>query len=197
MASPVASPPVSPTVKYVVPEVNLDKQKITQLENELNRLKNSSTNISENSRAIANKYLETLIIELSEKGILNTTDINNIKIKLNSKLLTVDEILLSLETLKKEGKVNKNDDSIYNELPAEFYAPLANKKLGEWDNDYTILNTTKWQVPMARPPVCVSSTPCQVCPTDSSNYPVNLKSWDNSRQITQSSNINKKWIANQ
>ena len=152
------------------------------------------------NNSIAIKYFESLINDLSEKGLLDQNEIANIKIKMNSKLLTIEEIIKSLEVLKTTGKSKFNklkDDSIYNELPPEFYAPLADKKLNEWDNDYTILNTTKWQVPMLRPPVCVNTIPCQICPSDSSNYSVNLKYWDESRYVTSDNKINKKWVANQ
>jgi hypothetical protein len=49
---------------------------------------------------------------------------------------------------------------------------------------------------MAIPPVCINNSPCMVCPSDSSNYPVNLKQWNDSLSVT-GGKINKKWAADQ
>ena len=185
-----------------VMEVNKVKK---DLENQINKLK-----VQLNSRMIPNangkiaaKYFESLLKDLNEKGVLDASDIENIQLKMRSKLLTVEEVISSLEMLKKEGKSKVRskdgkvkDDRVYSELPSDFYSPLGDKIANEWDNDYTILNTNKWQVPMPRPPVCINTAPCKVCPTDSSNYPVNLKQWDDSRYVTQSK-INKKWSDDQ
>ena len=158
----------------------------------------SQTVVSPSDSIIANKYFESLISDLENKGILDNAEINNIKTKIRSKLLTLDEVIASLEILKKEGNANKTvkNDRDYSELPSEFYDPIGNKIANNWDNEYTILNTNKWQVPMARPPVCINTAPCKVCPSASSNYPVNLKEWDDSRSIT-GGKLNKKWAADQ
>ena len=63
-------------------------------------------------------------------------------------------------------------------------------------NEFTILNTDKWQIPQSRPPVCISNGPCKVCPTNTDGYPANLKEWDNSRVISNTK-INKKWALDQ
>ena len=89
---------------------------------------------------------------------------------------------------------NQNNDLKYNELPLDFFKPIGDQIANDWSNDYTILNTDKWKVPMQRPPLCINTNPCKVCPNDL-NYPVNLKSWDESRVISQT-NINKDWILN-
>ena len=122
---------------------------------------------------------------------------------MRSKLLTMEEIISSLETIKKEGKPRVRsvdgkikNDNIYNELPSDFYSPLGDKIANEWDNEYTILNTNKWQVPMPRPPVCINTSPCKVCPSDSSSSHVNLKQWDDARYVT-SNKVNKKWAQDQ
>jgi hypothetical protein len=152
---------------------------------------------------IANKYYESLIVDLASKGIIDANDIDNIRAKLQSKLLTMDEVIKSLELLKKDGKAKVRQangkiksDYEYSELPSDFYNPIGDKIANEWDNDYTILNTNKWQVPMTRPPVCINTTPCKVCPSDSSNYPVGLKQWDDSRTVS-GNRINKKWAEDQ
>ena len=184
--------------------MEVDKVK-KELQQEINKLKvqlNSQVTTGSNGK-IAAKYFDSLLSELNDKGVLDARDIENIQLKMKSKLLTVEEVISSLEMLKKEGKSRVRsgdgkvkDDKVYNELPSDFYSPLGDKISNEWDNEYTILNTSKWQVPMPRPPVCVNTAPCKVCPSDSSNYPVNLKQWDDSRYVSQSK-INKKWSDDQ
>lgn len=185
----------------------LEVEKIKrQFENEIDALKVQlqSKLVQPNSNnKIVNKYFESLLDDLVDKELLDSNDIENIRIKIRSKLLTMEEIISSLETLKKEGKPKIHsvdgkikDDRIYNELPSDFYSPIGDKIANEWDNEYSILNTNKWQVPMPRPPVCINTTPCSVCPTDSSASSVNLKQWDDARYVT-SNKINKKWSQDQ
>jgi hypothetical protein len=194
------------TREQVKCDVEIEKTR-QKLQNEINELKNyiymKEKHIDENN--IATRYLETLIKKLYRDGIITKEEIENIRIKLSSKLLTLDEVLTSLETLKKQGKVvvseeHRNNivknDFIYNELPSDFYHPIGDKIANEWDdgNEFTILDTSKWKVPMPKPPICVTTTPCQVCPSDSSSNYATLKSWDNSRNISNVS-INKKWAS--
>ena len=166
------------------------------------QLKSAPINYSDDNN-IAGKYFESLLTDLQDKHLIDTFDIDNIKLKLRSKLLTFNEIINSLELIKTEGRSKARtvdgqiiNDTQYNELPNEFYSPLGDKLAGEWENDYTLLNTNKWRVPMPRPPVCINTSPCKVCPKDSSTYPVNLKEWDNSRHVTQPA-INTKWAEDQ
>ena len=177
-----------------------------QMEDQLIELKEqlkARTAIPASSAKIANRYFESLMNDLADKGILDAGEIDNIQAKLRSKLLSMDEVIASLETLKQEGKSKvrvqegkvKNDRE-YSELPSDFYTPLGQQVPNEWASEYTILNTNKWQVPMPRPPVCINTQPCKVCPSDSSNYPVNLKQWDDSRYVT-GGRINKKWAEDQ
>jgi hypothetical protein len=201
---PLIIPQTPDVVNKVGCAMEVDKVK-KELENEINKLKsmvNNMASVNPDSK-IAEKYFDSLLNELNERGVIDSRDIENILLKMKSKLLTIEEVISSLEMLKKEGRSRARttdgkvkDDKVYNELPSDFYSPLGDKIANEWDNDYTILNTNKWQVPMPRPPVCVNTAPCKVCPTDSSNYPVNLKQWDDSRYVTQSK-INKKWSDDQ
>lgn len=97
------------------------------------------------------------------------------------------------------GNVNiVKNDMVYNELPAGFFTPLGDKIANEWDeNEYTILNTDKWRVPMQQPPVCINAAPCTVCPSDAGAYfPVSLKNWDKSRYVTQNT-VNQAWAKDQ
>ena len=142
------------------------------------------------------KYLNVLILELYTKKIINFNDIENIKMKLESQLLTISDVILSLEQIKTMGK-NENDLK-YNELEQKMMKPIGGNISNDWSNSYTILNQSLWQLPMKRPPVCIASEPCSVCPTDSSTYPLNLQKWDQSRNITANEpKISKLWIENQ
>ena len=147
---------------------------------------------------IAMKYINSLLDDLYQKGIIDSTDSTNIKIKLTSHLLTPEEIINSLEKLKvhavAKNKEKIQDDSQYNELPTDFTKPIGGN-LNKWDNEFTLLNTNKWQVPMPKPPVCVNTTPCKVCPNDSSYFAINLKDWDDSRVISDVK-LNKSWAEN-
>ncbi len=80
--------------------------------------------------------------------------------------------------------------------------PNMHKPLGEYTNDfnnsfeygYAYLNTSKWSVPMYRPPVCKTDDNCKVCATATSGYPVDVKEWNNSRKIMPPDNINTEYI---
>jgi hypothetical protein len=119
--------------------------------------------------------------------------------KVESKLVDIDEVISTLENLKLTGKKKPkkplSNDSIYNELDEDLSKPIGGNISNKWESQYSILNTNKWKVPMARPPVCVNTTPCQVCPTTESGY-VDLASWDTSR-VLSSTNINKNWADSQ
>ena len=156
----------------------------------------------ESDKALIQKYFDTMTSELKQRDLLSDDDISAIKLKVSTKLLTMDEAMSSLEKLKaspKKAKSEIKNDFKYNELPSEFYNPIGDKIANEWsvDNEYAILNTNKWQVPTTRPPVCINSEPCKVCPTDSGNFfPVSLKNWDQARIISDTK-INQKWAADQ
>jgi hypothetical protein len=110
---------------------------------------------------IATKYMETLVEELTNKRILDETDVKNLKLKIKNNLLTLVEAVESLEKLKKEASpqniYKRRNDSMFNELPSDFMSPIG-EGISNWDNEYTILNTNKWQVPVQRPPPCIVTT---------------------------------------
>jgi len=166
--------------------------KINQLTEQLNMKQSIAS-----SSMIASKYYSSLINELNERGVLDVNEIQNIKLKLDSKLLSIDEVIASLEKLKANSKSKiKSDiksDHKYNELPSEFYSPMGGNIANNWDNQYTILDTNRWQVPMPRPPVCINTAPCKVCPSESGYFPVvTTKDWDQSRKVSNTK-INKDW----
>lgn len=176
---------------------NQINEEINVLKSQLD-IKHQQSSISDK---IADKYFESLMTELLNKGLLNKAEIDNIKLKLQSKLLTLDEIINSLELLKKQGKTTTKEngivqnDEIYNELHPDYLKPIGDKIANEWANDYAILNTDKWRVPMPTPPVCINTQPCPVCPTTSDTV-VSLKHWDESRYV-EPVKVNKKWTDDQ
>lgn len=103
------------------------------------------------------------------------------------------------DQLQTSSQQKVNNDFRYNELPLEMYVPLGDKVANQWstDNAYAMLNTNQWQVPMPRPPVCINTEPCKVCPSDEGNYgQVPLTKFDSSRKITNT-NINRGWANDQ
>ena len=178
--------------------VEVDRIK-KELADELLKLKSGNNYNDINSGTIADRYLNTLMIELKEKDLLNDFDINNIKLKLKNKVISIMEMITNLENMKKEGVNNNNktfnNDNNYNELSSDFMKPIGSGIANDWDNDYAILNTNKWTVPMEKPPVCVNSKN-DFNPMESSNQVFKLKEWNNSSKITDKLNLNKKWINN-
>lgn len=139
------------------------------------------------------KYFNYLLNELVSNNILNDSDVQNIKNKINLKLLTMNEVITSLENLKStKVSVQPMNDSKYNELPSGYFQPIGDKISNDWDNQDSILNTDRWSVPMPRPPVCINNTPCKVCPTDSTDT-LSLKNWNNSTRFSNTT-INKNWM---
>ena len=185
-------------------EIEVSKMR-REMEERINKLKeelNSKTNTSNNSK-FGKRYLNVLIADLLEKKILEKSDVENLNAKLISGASTLEEVLQSLERLRSIGVPKKSadarnnaNDMKYSDLPAESYKSLGGDISNQWQNEYTILNTEKWQVTQPRPPVCISNTPCKVCPTNTEGYPASLKEWDNSRVIT-TQKISKKWAADQ
>ena len=174
------------------------QETITKLKQEL-LAKNEKTE----SGPFAKKYVSMLIADLLEKQILDKNDVENINAKLISGASSLEETIMALERLRAIGKPKNVSDSKdtqndmkYSDLPSDYYNPLGDKIANQWDNEFTILNTDKWQVPQPRPPVCISSGPCKVCPDSTSGYPVNLKDFDDSRVISNVK-INKQWALDQ
>lgn len=144
------------------------------------------------------KYLRQLMNELHRKNIIDKTDISNIDAKLKTNLVSQREMVKILENLKNSGKERKlsttdrinlpssdpndiHNDSKYSNLPDYDYNPLGDKIANDWDNQYTVLNTDRWQVPQTRPPVCISNEPCKVCPTVNQGHELNLDNWNNGK----------------
>jgi hypothetical protein len=179
-------------------DFQLDKIK-NDFKKEINDLKQQLL-ISSNSgtQPTSAKYFNQLVKELFNNGILNDIDIKNINIKISNNLITLDDAISSLEKVKEEGIVKDktiNSDFIYSELAPEFYNPIGKRIINNWDNDYNLLDSTNWQVPMQRPPICIANEKCKVCPKETYPGTTLLKDWDTSRKVSNVT-INKKWAAN-
>jgi hypothetical protein len=161
------------------------------MQGQIDDLKNKlSNNVTVNT---GEKYFNYLLNELVSNNTLTDSEVQNIKNKINLKLLTFDEVITSLESLKgSKVNVQPNNDLKYNELPSGYFQPIGDKISNDWNNQDAILNTDRWSVPMPRPPVCINNSPCKICPNDLS-YASNLKDWDDNLRITNTT-LNKKWI---
>ena len=160
----------------------------------------ANINAANTNNRIAERYMNTLIAELESKKILDAGDVENIKLKMSSKLLSMNDVIISLEMMKASGKPKQvttkklEGDFEYNELPNDFFRPIGDKIANNWDNDYTLLNTNRWTVPMPRPPVCINTTkPYDVNPVESSSNVVKLREWNDSLKVSNNVNINKNW----
>ena len=160
--------------------------RVKSLEDEITNLKASNNN---------DKYMKLLLSELVNMNVINNTDVENINNKIKMNISTYSEMIKNLENLKATSKKYRNKEFDYNELPDSMGKPLGDRELSKWDNSYALLNTNKWAVPMPRPPVCVNTTPCKVCPSTEPTFQ-NLQEWDESRKISNT-NINKDWAKNQ
>ena len=152
------------------------------------------SNITNNDKLI--KYFMLLFNILQKNNLINQKDINLLKLKIESGVITIPDGIKFLEYIYNNSNIKIQNDNIYNELSQDFYKPIGDKIANEWQNDYAILNTDKWTVPMKQPPVCINSTPCKVCDFDMGSNYIPLKNWDNSRYVSNYK-INKDWIANQ
>ena len=173
---------------------------IGNLESKIKSLENQPVN--ENME----KYKNYLMKDLLELGVMDQIDIDNLNAKIENRLMNIEEAISKLEKLKitsrPKNKLNRAiRESEYNELPKDFYNPLGDPELNKWDTAFHMLNTNKWQVPMPRPPVCINTSPCKVCPevTESQSNgsnPLSLKDWEYSRKVMNLV-VNKDWANDQ
>ena len=198
---------------------NYNKLKVKSKSNVMNNALDNKQN--KNLSNIMNKYYMSLVKDLIENEIITKDDVVNMELKMNTNIATMEDMITGLEKLKEQGKSkmvknqdnsmndknqnNKNksqmkngkvnDDNIYNELDGELSKPIGLDIANKWESQYSILNTDKWKVPTSKPPVCVNTAPCQVCPTTYSGY-VDLSTWDTSRKLSDT-HINQQWAKNQ
>ncbi len=171
-------------------------QHINQLEDKIKVLENQPVDET------MEKYKNFLMKDLKEAGVMDDMDVQNMNAKIDNKVMSMTEAIEKLEKLKlsakpKMRKGKAKNEYEYSELPNDFYTPLGDPELSKWDTAFHMLNTTKWQVPMPRPPVCINTSPCKVCPTtDNGGYPLKLTDWDSSRKVMNMT-VNKQWANDQ
>jgi hypothetical protein len=148
------------------------------------------------------KTFNLLVDFLTEKGTLTEEDYENMKVKMSSNVMTIDEAIDSLERLKLASKTVKRkevqpemknwwSEMNRSELPLDMYIPKGSLVPSQFNNEFTILNTDKWTVPMPRPPVCIDSTPKDILPMGTTGYPTGLKYFDEARYVTTGSRQEK------
>jgi hypothetical protein len=181
-------------------QINNQLTNLTNMVDETKQINNIDNNFKESNDTTTIKYMNLLIDDLRERNVLNNNDIENIKAKINSKILTDDEIIIGLEklilTAKAKQKKEPGSEYMFGNVSSDLYKPLGNTEITKWDEGYNMLNTNKWQIPINRPPVCINTTPCKVCPDTEDTYPLKLALWDNSRKISNTE-ISKDWANKQ
>jgi len=141
------------------------------------------------------KNFNLLVDVLTEKGTLTEEDYENMKTKMSSNVMTIDEAIDALERLKLASKTVKRkevqpemknwwSEMNRSELPLDMYIPKGSLVPNQFSNEFSILNTDKWTVPMPRPPVCIDSTPKDILPMGTTGYPTGLKYFDEARYVT-------------
>lgn len=81
----------------------------------------------------------------------------------------------------------------YTELPPEMHQPLGTYDstfTNDFDHGYTYLNTSKWSVPMRKPPVCIQEKECPVCPVFTTGTHMELKDFPMSINPAEKINVN-------
>jgi len=176
-----------------------------QMERQIAQLKHElvSRPIAQDDTSMTKRYYDSLLSQLKELNIINSDDIDRMNSKIATGVLTIPEAINSLEKLKNSNtSMLVKSDYKYNELPDDYFKSLGEglDKLNPWDNQYSVLNTNKWRVPMPRPPICINTQPCKVCPSDSGLASVDsslkLNDWDSAKAISETK-INKKWVKDQ
>lgn len=169
---------------------------IAPLQTEVSKLRSAQKVTVTETEAKVKTY-QLLVEMLQAKNVLTKEDVDSLKSKMTSGILTVDEAISRLEKMKLVAKnivekpnveSNKNwwNEMNKSELPAAMYLPLGKQINQDFSNEYTILNTEKWTVPMPRPPVCIDSAPKEIMPVGTSGYPLNVKYFDDARYVSTS-----------
>jgi ElaB/YqjD/DUF883 family membrane-anchored ribosome-binding protein len=136
---------INETKSNIVDKINEIKSNIDDKINEEKPIPIKSNELNETTTV---KYMNLLIDDLREHNVLNNTDIENIKAKMNSKILTDDEIIVGLEklilTTKAKQKKEPESEYIFGNVSSDLYKPLGNLEIHKWDEGYNMLNTNKF-----------------------------------------------------
>lgn len=177
---------------------------ISPLQTEISKLRQITNNEMTPDQAKL-KTFNLLLEDLLDKGAINTDDVDILKSKMSSGLITVDDAISRLEkmrlaskklNLKKTNPGNSNNnwwsEMNKSELPSDMYLNKGDEIPSDLNNDFSILNTSRWTVPMPRPPVCIDSRPKEIMPVGTSGYPTGLKYFDEARYVTTSASQEKR-----
>jgi hypothetical protein len=80
-----------------------------------------------------------------------------------------------------------NDD--FNHLPVP-----DNYNTGSFEYGYSFLPPERWYPTPPHPPVCVTQQRCNVCPSNTTGAPVDVKEWNDARRIMPPDNINVSYV---
>jgi len=160
-------------------------------------LKNSQTCIQALKMLQANnKISETEMKEILKSYNIDTVQIDN---KDFGSISNESELgsMTNSNRLSSIKDAYGSSDMKYTQLDPDMHKPL-----GEFSKDFTnnfeygyaYLNTSKWRVPMYKPPVCKTDDNCKVCPSTTQGYPVDVKEWNRSRKIMPPDNINLDYL---
>jgi hypothetical protein len=145
------------------------------------------------------KLLNLYFNLLTNSGLLTEEEVYSLTNKIDSGLFTPREVITKLESLLNKSKMGKGGyNDWYTELQKSTLSRGQTEPVGKYDDTFTnkfehgysYLDTDKWRVPMPRPPVCVTNQKCEVCPSATEGYPLNLKEWDSSRYVSKSETNN-------
>jgi hypothetical protein len=121
---------------------NIDIDCTQKIENVKIELLDKINKINDQNKNTKENYINNLFDILISNEILTKNEMNNIKEKLNNKYIDHDTVITYLENKKKNSKQIYFSKNINNQFSNTSYNNLLNGK---------------WQVPMPRPPVCISN----------------------------------------
>lgn len=147
---------------------------------------NESDNVDNDSHKV--KLLNMYFEKMKETKVLNAKDVKLLRKKMDTGLMTVDEVIARVEQLDKETKdaPQRNGKGWFytNEVYRRPQVP-EDCNDGYCERSYNILSPEHWQLPMPHPPVCTGgNTIDQVQPVGTQGYPLDLKEWESARRIT-------------
>lgn len=151
---------------------------------------------------IQKRNIKVLLKELVKNNILDQQDMKEILSYIDSENVSLDRVIKALERLRTSTayidnkKDNRYGDMKYDEIPAGKSKAIGDQVPNDWENEYTLLNTDKWTVPMHKPELCIKNSNVNPLPSNEPGYPMALKEWDSSRSFTNQY-INKKWAMDQ
>lgn len=86
-----------------------------------------------------------------------------------------------------------DNDMKYTELPPEMHQPLGSYDetlTNKFTNDFALLNTDKWSVPLRRPPICIQEKECPVCPSIANTNYMDVSKFSETHKLPDNLNVN-------